>query len=110
MELPEFPYNTVQDRSKEALVPKTSPVRISAISIELQLVTDTGRSKYPLRHTVPIVYGAVIMAELHVLQKFVWIIYRLTTGECLGFFYTFTELTRLTFKEMSGGGSKICLL
>jgi len=39
-----------------------------------------------LRHTVPIVYGAVIMAELHVLQEFVWIIYRLTTGECLGFF------------------------
>jgi len=52
MELPEFPYNTVQDRSKEALVPKTSPVRISAISIELQLVTDTGRSKYPCYHCV----------------------------------------------------------
>jgi len=42
--MPEFPYNTLYDRSKEAHVPKTSPIR-SAVSIGLEhrLVMDTDR-------------------------------------------------------------------
>jgi len=41
-EEPEFPFNTVWDRWKEAPVPKTSSIH-SAFSIELRLVTDTDR-------------------------------------------------------------------
>ena len=33
LKVPEFPYNTVQDRWKEAPTPKTSPIR-STVSIE----------------------------------------------------------------------------
>jgi len=37
--MPEFPYKIVQDRSKEAYMPKTSSIRQS-ISTEHRLVTD----------------------------------------------------------------------
>ena len=39
LEITEFPFNTVQDRWKEAHMPKTSSIR-SAVSIEHRLVTD----------------------------------------------------------------------
>jgi len=39
LKAPEFPYNTMYDRSKEDSIPKNSPVR-SAVSIEHKLVTD----------------------------------------------------------------------
>ena len=56
LKVPEFPYKTVNDRWKEALLPKTSSIS-SAVSTEHRLVTDTYRRTYtglhPLyRHSV----------------------------------------------------------
>ena len=42
MEIPGFPFNTVQDRWKEAHVPKTSSIR-SSVSIYLRLVAEKHR-------------------------------------------------------------------
>ena len=39
LEIPEFPFNTVKDRWKEAPVPKTSSIH-SAVSKKHRLVTD----------------------------------------------------------------------
>ena len=41
----EFPYNAVYDGSKEAPMPKTSPIR-SSVSIEHRLVTDTDTDRH----------------------------------------------------------------
>ena len=41
----EFPYNVVYDGSKEAPMPKTSPIR-SPVSIEHRLVTDTDTDRH----------------------------------------------------------------
>ena len=40
LEIPEFPFNTVEDRWNEVPVPQTGQIR-STVSIELRLVTDT---------------------------------------------------------------------
>ena len=40
LELPEFPYNAMQDKSKEASMPKISSIHL-AILLEHRLVTDT---------------------------------------------------------------------
>ena len=60
-EIPDFPYSTAQDRSKEASIPKTTSIR-SSVLIELWLVTDrqtdtdtdTGpyHSWYPHQHSI----------------------------------------------------------
>ena len=42
MELPEFLYNTMYDRSKEDPTPKISPIHLDVLA-ELRLVTDTHR-------------------------------------------------------------------
>ena len=42
LQIPKFSYNAVQDRSKEALMPKISSIR-PAVSIEQRLVTDADR-------------------------------------------------------------------
>jgi len=39
LKIPEFPYNKVWDKSREAPMPKTSQIR-SAVSIEHRLATD----------------------------------------------------------------------
>ena len=54
--IPEFPYNTVCDRSKEAHMPQTSSI-CPSISIEHRLVTDRqtqtqGHSWYLRYHSV----------------------------------------------------------
>ena len=43
LKIPEIPYNTVWDMWKEAVVPKTDPIR-SAVLTEHQLVTDRHRA------------------------------------------------------------------
>ena len=44
LKIPKFCYNTVQDRSKEALTPKPNLIGL-AVSIEHRLVTGTDRHR-----------------------------------------------------------------
>ena len=72
--LPEFPFNTLYDRWKEAHMPKPSSIR-SAVSTELQLVTDRHRQIDRQTDTLPWLvptlaqHGAGKSSFLEILEK-----------------------------------------
>ena len=51
LEVPEFLFNTLQDRSKDAPVPKPGSIH-SAVSIEHQLVTGRQRAIASIRASI----------------------------------------------------------